>query len=233
MPESLDTGRVLAKAFRILNAELTLFLTLAYLIFSPWLVAQTLLLSVSTGATMLVSIAFTLLTSCVFGPLLTATLVFGVFQRLQGRSATVQESLQVGFQKAAAIILAGVAMYVGTVLGMCLLLIPGLILASGWYVVIPVLVAEKSTPTEALRRSWELTRNHRWRTFALYLFVALIGLAVVAAKNYLAEDVPDLLVSVILIPLSAYAAVLQGVTYHELRALKEGLGVDELAAVFD
>jgi hypothetical protein len=56
----------------------------------------------------------------------------------------------------------------------CILLPLSLWILVRWAVAVPVLLAERAGPTQALSRSWQLTRDSWWRTFGIVLVVLLI-----------------------------------------------------------
>jgi hypothetical protein len=106
------------------------------------------------------------------------------------------------------------------------------------FVVIPVCVGEALGPVQSLRRSHELTRGQRWRILAAYLVPAAVmglcnlllhrfgirvsGVAGYAAGSFLVATIGG-----------DYQAVVNIVTYHDLRTVKEGPDAEQLAAVFD
>ncbi len=79
--------------------------------------------------------------------------------------------------------LAGLAL----VLGLVLLIVPGLIVATWYFVVVPVCVLEGLGPTDSLRRSAALSRGVRWRLFGLAVILAVAG-AVGAACTHIAQE---------------------------------------------
>ena len=70
----------------------------------------------------------------------------------------------------------GILVSIGFVLGLILLIIPGLLLVARWSLASPLLVGEHKGAVEAIRESWELTRGH---TVALLLAVLVLGLIMV------------------------------------------------------
>ncbi|MCC7267844.1 MAG: hypothetical protein IT546_10950 [Caulobacteraceae bacterium] len=134
---------------------------------------------------------------------------------------------------------------VGIVLGLLLLIVPGLILAAAWCVAAPVRVVEGRGVFDSLGRSLELTRGARLPILGLLIggiVVMVIIFAVVsgigsaaaattwpAAAGYV-EAVLDAVAG-------AVAGVFQSIglaaIFFELRRIKEGAGPDAVAAVFD
>jgi hypothetical protein len=76
--------------------------------------------------------------------------------------------------------LVGVALLsgVGTLLGLMFLIVPGIIVSVLWSVSAPIVIAEGKSPLQALKRSVDLTRGHRWLIFAGMLVCALIGVII-------------------------------------------------------
>ena len=63
----------------------------------------------------------------------------------------------------------------GLVIGLILLIVPGLVLAIRWLLAYPILLAENTTVTDALSQSWQRTRAGLWPLLATMLIVFLLG----------------------------------------------------------
>lgn len=116
-----------------------------------------------------------------------------------------------------------------------------------WVAAVPVVVVERPGVIQSLRRSSALTEGHRWQIFGLVVLyaVALVVLqAVLRAVLPGAEYQPMRVISdaawlissgvvlVTQIAISMIVAVGIAAIYFELRQIKEGVGVEELAQVF-
>jgi hypothetical protein len=110
------------------------------------------------------------------------------------------------------------------------------------FVAVPVAVVEGLPPMDALRRSTGLTRGATLHLFALVLFFhAAPPLAVEAVRGWatrpsgLAADAQGLvwIQGAIGAAFAALEAVTATVAYQVRRERKEGVGIDELLAVFD
>jgi hypothetical protein len=134
-------------------------------------------------------------------------------------------------------------------LGFLVSLIPAAILYLMWLLAIPACVIERLGPFRSLGRSRVLTKGHRWKLFGLALAVlipvAIIG-AVIAGVAIavgtgaafglpatITRTLPQTLGLVWTAIWTAFYAVLGGVAYHDLRIAKEGIGTDQIAAVFE
>ncbi|MER9144390.1 hypothetical protein NKH92_17050 [Mesorhizobium sp. M0871] len=112
-------------------------------------------------------------------------------------------------------------------------------------VAVPVAVQERPGVFASISRSRALTKGSRWRIFALFLVLGIvaIGLQVVftllfqaaiasggiSTTGLIAAAIGSSLLSTIV---SAVISVAIAVTYVELRQVKEGTSVDELAQIF-
>ncbi len=119
--------------------------------------------------------------------------------------------------------------------GLALALVPGIVVACGFTAVIPLVTVERLGPVPAMRRSWALTRGHRWTLFftAVVLVLASMGIAILGA---LLQIVPLLgLIASLGVHAAAVALLIVGpaVAYHDLRVQKEGAASDQLARVFE
>ena len=108
-----------------------------------------------------------------------------------------------------------------------LLIVPGLFLLTIWAVLAPVIVIERSDVMAAFGRSRELVRGNGWQVFGVIVVLFLLQLVVTAvihrrSQNDVADSVvgfsvADLLVRLLVAPLSALAAA---VLFFELKALR-------------
>jgi hypothetical protein len=124
-----------------------------------------------------------------------------------------------------------------TVLATLALVIPGLIVASGYAVVTEVAALERSS--DALRRSWELTRGFRWKALGLWVIALALLAGLAIGAGFLAAGVEALLgkgealstVVVALVSLLIYPLLSCVLTlfYYDLRVRKEGFDLEMLS----
>lgn len=115
----------------------------------------------------------------------------------------------------------------------------------GLFLTIPVVVTEDVGPLIALSRSWKLTDGYRGRIFFILLVIGIFnlvyGVIVLLLSGQLTDLELGLTTQLALVPVTyfgqvvmvAFASVVAAVAYHDLRAAKEGLDEDDLAAIFD
>jgi hypothetical protein len=161
-----------------------------------------------------------------------------------GERADAGTSLRYGLSRLLPLVVAYFAMSICVGIGLVLLLVPGIFLAVKWSMTFPAIVAERAGPFAALRRSWELTRGHWWRTFGTLLVVVLISFvlsiailvgfgAAVATSDSISElafavllTAVTIIVLAILYPLTAAVVT---VLYYDLRVRNEGFDLQLLA----
>ena len=172
------------------------------------------------------------------GYFLTAALVYGTIRELRGSRANLGECVGRGLALVFPVIGVAFVAFIAGALGFLLLIVPGLIVVTMLWVAIPAAVVERPGVIRSLGRSRELTKGSRWRVFGIIviLFVievlptgvvdALLG----ATGNLTAYLVVSWLVTAFVM---AFSAVVAAVGYHDLRVAKEGVDVEQIAAVFD
>lgn len=202
-----------------------------------------------------------MLMTLVWGGILVSMVTSFVMQGALTRAA-IDDLSGVGMKFGAAIadglryffplLIVGLLAGLGTMLASLLFIVPGIILAVNWSVSAPVVVVEKLGPTSALGRSSELTKGHRWPIFgllALYFVLAYvvqillgIGIGALAGQESGGSVLHGLSIAnlIMAVATATTTAILSLVStlgvaslYFELRRVKEGVGVDELAKVFE
>lgn len=179
----------------------------------------------------------------------TGATVFVVSESYLGRPISAREALRRATPYIGRILVCSMLMALVVGLGFLLLIVPGIMLATGLALAIPAVVLEpRSTASAALSRSWELTRGSRWRIFGLgFTLLVLLYVPVVAITGLLAVVLPPAsgapfgptLVSTI--AAIAFGGIVQmflyplfycvlTVTYYDLRVRKEGFDLELLAS---
>lgn len=126
----------------------------------------------------------------------------------------------------ASIIVGGLLAALGILLGLVLLIVPGLVLLTWWVLIIPVIVLEQARAGEAFSRSRELVRGYGWSVFGVIVLTILlvIGFSIVLSllllpvSDWLQSFLSNLLSGTLVTP---FIAVTWTILYYRLRAVKE------------
>jgi hypothetical protein len=246
-----DIGKVFSSTFSVLGRNIGLFLGLA-LIFSaiPALILQYLLQSMIGAAVVdpmqamqegtlwryYVGIFAGILISLVLSSLLSSSLIRATIEDLSGKTPSIGDCIQTALAVLLPAIGLGLLAGIGVVIGLMLLIVPGIILWLRWSVAIPALVQERLGVTGSMGRSAALTSGSRWALFGLFLILVIvsiviqwvIGLIIPALGTWISVIVSVLVQSILSMIISTATAV----SYVELRQVKEGTSVGELAEIF-
>lgn len=253
---AFELGRVMQRTFKVIGDNLSLFaisglLLVALPVFAAsvvgFLYPETWVIGLASVAGGIVAFVGSLL--------MQGVVVHSAISGLNGRSIRLGEALGVGARKALPLLWLGILQGICFVLGLILLVVPGLMLMTAWSVAAPVLVMEKRSVEASFSRSGDLTRGHRWSIFgllviyfvlAMIISVAVQGLAAAAGvttaqSGFVTTTQAPSLMALAAVLVSALTNAVQGVIsaagaaaiYYELRTGKEGAAPDQLAAVFD
>jgi hypothetical protein len=166
-----------------------------------------------------------------------AIVVYAAFQDLRGRQPNAAESFRQGVGRVLPVIVASVLAGLVVAVGFILCIIPGLIALTAMAVVVPACVVEQLGPIDAMSRSADLTSGHRWPILAVgvaWLVIVLVVGASISASMRSTTGLPTQLTEWVWEVLStSYTSVYAAILYHDLRAVREGIGIDEIASLFD
>ena len=241
----LEIGRILLWSLRLLGKSfipillILLFFSIPELVFAEFSRPLKLTLG-NAGMTLRVAGWVTegleILIQTLFFGLGQGAVCFAVARAMDGQRASFPGAVFGAMALFGPLAAVSVLYVTGLVAGLIVLIIPGLVLAMTWFVVIPVCSYERLGIGASFGRSAELTRGHRWSLFGLFFIVQLtIFLAGFLLDRFLPPMGPldDILSWLIVVVIYAFDAVVIVVTYRELIALKgEGDG-KILARVFD
>jgi hypothetical protein len=196
----------------------------------------------------------------ILGYLLTAAVISGVFQYLRGTSPAVGEIFSKGLARMFPALWTGILVTVATMapvfvaaligyavmqasLGagatlMIVLVLFGAVLsimiATALYVAVAASVVEKCNGFPAIKRSLALTRGSRGTIFVILIAIGILtflaGYLVQRSGGYRTVVVLGQAVRILS---ASFTAVFGAVVYYRLRANREGIGIEELAKVFD
>jgi Membrane domain of glycerophosphoryl diester phosphodiesterase len=124
------------------------------------------------------------------------------------------------------ILVGGLLAAIGILIGLVLLIVPGLVLLTWWVLVIPVIVLEGLRAGEAFSRSRELVRGHGWSVFGVIVLTLLIvigvgivlSLLLLPVAGWLQNFVSNVVSGTLVAP---FIALTWTLLYYRLRAAKE------------
>lgn len=265
---SFTPGRTISRTFQCLFANLASVVTLGLLALLPYALFEIFYpypgesVGLGDGDAPMTSARLEELKSAVWfraivssllqhiaGPLVAGAVTFCVFQNLRGKKASIGECVARGLRGMVPILVASIVVGLAVGVGLMLLIVPGLIVWSMWWVATPAIVVEEIGPVAALSRSAALTKGQRLNVFLTAFLLGLIGIGVAMAVMVPLELTrsdpsaiegvvrPDPLYMTGILAVALISMSLQGVAsavgYHDLRLHKEGIDEDELASVFD
>jgi hypothetical protein len=240
--QELRVGEIVSRAFSILFKNFVPFMLLTAVVYAPVIVMTLVMVGraetgdideqgimIFGGSVGLAAFLLNLIAS--------AALMYGVIQQLRGQHASMGACISMGLKRLLPVLGTGLLMGLCIMGGFIALIIPGIILVLMFYVAVPVTVIEHLGPLEALKRSRALTDGYKGALFGLNFLIFLISLGIGIAVNLIKAAMPetaglflDLATDVFS---GALGAVVTAIVYHDLRAIKEGVNVDDLVRVFE
>jgi hypothetical protein len=223
MNAKLDTGRVFERVFKIYGDQFTLLIPAALVLFIPVAILNG--LAWTTGGVL--AFALSSLIAAIATYWFQGMVVEAVVDILDGRRDQTVGGL---FSSASPFIWrlfgAGILAGIGVTIGLILIILPGLYLLTIWAVIVPAIVIDRLGVLDSFGRSRALVRGDGWRVFGVIVVLFLIqlifggvvkGIAGSISDSFGGFAVGDLIVRVLIAPLSAIAAT---VLYVELRRLR-------------
>jgi hypothetical protein len=169
MNRKLEIGSVLSEVFSIYGSQAGVLLPIAFWLF--------LLVAVVNGliAGSLIMLAVALAVSTIASTLYQGTVVELVSDVQDGRrDSSVGDLLRSATPFILPLIGAGILAGLGIGIGLILLVVPGLFLATIWAVIAPVIVVERKGVFDAFGRSHELVRGNGWPVLGVIVITFVI-----------------------------------------------------------
>lgn len=220
--EPFSVLRVLGTALRVTKRNFVPFFVLACVLDAPDFFLQ---FGAASGHP-----ALSLLVSSITGALMSAVVTYGVIMELHGSRPSTGTCIAKGFGQLAPVL--GVTM-VSTIaiFGAALLLvIPGIVAALVLYVVVPVTVVEEVGIGAAMKRSRALTEGRKRDLFWILALGFTTGIVVELVAIFELDGMAAIVWRALASAgTSMFFAVTAAVAYVELRKLRDGTQIPELA----
>ena len=234
-------GRTLSNSWRVFNANfvkvflIAIVVTAVYVGLSRFLPRSA--VPSSEVPKLAVLIVIGVLAILILYTLAQAAILYVAFQSMRGRVVGIVEALRRGLSRFGAIVGLAILVGCGVWIGLILLIVPGIMFALRWSVALPACVVEGLGPLASMKRSAQLTKGHRWKLFGIFLLLwvvsALAGLLIgllLKPAGVAGTQVVQVLWNA---AWTAFWYVTLVMIYHDLRVIKEGVDIDQIAAVFD
>ena len=254
----MGVGQILDRTFRLYRQNFVRFLAIVSVVRVPVALILTIILMLMLGGTVLEGEAgrsalagAAAVTGLVgmFLNLVALTLCQGalfksVSESYLGNEVTVGQAYGFALPKLGRMIWASLVVGVVVVIGMVLLVVPGVIFALMFALVIPVIIVENLKTGKAMKRSRTLVSGNMGRVFVLGFLIFIIAFVVGLASGYvgrwaaaalapssfwgtqLITQMSSLVGNILVAPIGAAAYVL---LYYDLRIRKEGFDLEMLA----
>ncbi len=238
----LSTGEVLDVAFSLYRRH---FVVLALVALASQGVALIFSIYVAASGGSLVNLALTLVSMILSS--VCAAIGMGASTKIiadsyLGRPTTAAEALAWVVPSLGKLIGLTVMISIAVMIGFLLIFVPGVILASALAVAPSALVVEGLSANEAMNRSWNLTKGHRWKVFWTMVVAVVLVYAVTLSASIISGVISNVLGAAPLIAVvlaTAIAALLSlfvypfmyaavTVLYYDLRVRKEGFDLEML-----
>ncbi|MCK7612317.1 hypothetical protein [Roseibium sediminicola] len=195
----------------------------------------------SGGAGSAFAILFAVIIQFVVYAVTTALLVQLAYDAKLGRSIQIGRYIGPAFSSVLPIVVLSLVAGVLFMIGFALLIVPGLWIYAVFAVMAPAVVIEKAG-FGGLGRSAALTKEYRWPivgAFVLIIIISIVinmvaGLIIGVISALVGSVIVDVILSAALSTIGAgLGSIMVALIYARLREIKEGVSVDQIAAVFD
>ena len=169
--------------------------------------------------------------------LIEALVTARIYGDLAGRDE-VRSPLKVVFSRLGPVLLVALQMSLRMLVGLVLLIIPGIVFAAIWFVVVPTTIVEGTRSQKAFSRSLFLTKGFRWPLIGLVMIIVVVAIAIdqLLLLSVGGDDTNVAywsLSTISDIATNGFQAIMATVVLFLLIGIKEGVNKDQVAAVFD
>ena len=257
--QQFDIGRVATRTFDVVRNNFVVFFGLGLIASVPASLYRIVIATITASAAQagtnrvdphtlsyyMLGAAASGLVGAFLSLVLQAALTYGTISYLNGHPVRFGRAFGVGLRQFFPLLAIGFLEALGIGAGFLLLIVPGVMLFVMWSVVVPVRVAEEAGITASFGRSRALTAGYRWPIFgtlAIYFIGAGIAQAMtnpvvtagaLSSSSAAAGYVTIVLTFIVTAIVSVVSATLVSSIYYELRLIKEGVGPETIASVFD
>src|SRR5215471_1161586 len=181
-----DMGRVVKRTFSVIGRNAVTFFLLALvpglaLFTISWIARSFPDRPAGFGQFSLTAIAWFVVTMIVYLFslfILQAAVIHGTVADLNGKRAPLLNCLMTGLSNLVPLFLIALLVGIGTMLGLILFVVPGIIVMVAWSVAVPARIVEHTGAFDSVSRSRDLTSGYRWSILGLFGAYFLLQLAI-------------------------------------------------------
>lgn len=224
-PGGLQVGKILGQTFKVYRAQFIRLIPAVLVVSLPVAIIIGLIRDSSENPAVFVPIG-------VIGGIATALIGGMAVEAAKGmldgrRDQTFGGLLRAPLPVLGPLVVAGSIVALVTQVGLVLLIVPGLLLATIWAVFVPAIVVERTGAIDALARSQSLVTGHGWRVPAVVVVIVVLGMVgslffgwplFGSGSDLGGYAVADMISRTLIDPLAGIAAA---VMYFQLRELKD------------
>jgi hypothetical protein len=227
--EILDTG------FRLVRDHFALLTGIGLVLYGPFAIMQELIgREVSPGA-VFASIASVLFIIAV-SPIVQGAMTLAIGDAYRGQSMSIGAAYRASVRRALALTGTYLLLGLGVLIGLILLVVPGVYLMIAWMLATQIVMLEGIAGSSALSRSRDLLRNHMMRALGILVVGAIIVAVLTSVLQLLASGIPIVRSVASAIAQSvgyAFSTAVGVVLYFDLRCRKENFDLEHLAQLVE
>lgn len=261
----MGVGDILDTTFRLYRQRFLTFLLIALIVYVPYAFLVALFMPIQTAqrpafdhrqatavdirtqsapavasnpAGFLLGIAGTAIFAIVLIPLCTAALVHNISGSYLGENLTAGQSYARAAPRLLGLLGTQILVTFTILLGLLLLIVPGVIFSLWFLVCIPVVILEELSGSTAMGRSRELMRGNLNKGFLIALSIGILGMIINFALGLLTGFIPwphpafhvfiSTILAAVVLPIQTAPWIL---LYYDLRIRKEAFDLQKLAEV--
>ncbi len=232
---AMELSEILDLGFRITKDHWATLTTIAGVIYVPMALAGYLLqrsaMHGQVGAVIGGGLVMGLL-SLIAMPIVSAGITHALGECYLGRTPDVKNSLSVGVDLLVPLVGTSLLMGLIVLVGLCLLVVPGIYLMLCYALIAQVIVLERTYGMEALSRSKQLTEGYLLRMLAIFAVVWIVIMVVSGGVQLILGFFPllgALASGVVQAVAFAYSSAVCVIVYFDLRCRKEAFDLEHLA----
>jgi hypothetical protein len=221
----INVLHVLATSMRVTKQNFVPFFVIACVVSVPSMLLE---LSSATDDALLAFVLDTMTHA-----LATGIVAYGAIMELYGSRPSARACIAKGVSNLGRVVGVSLITTLAIFAAALLLVIPGIIVAVMFYVVVPVAVVEDLGIDASIKRSRELTHGHKSHLFLIALLGFGVGVGIELVAHYeLTAEAAFVWRAVTGALTTMFFSVTTAVVYVELRRLREGVQLPEIATAF-